>query len=117
MVSLIDIYNIKESTFSELKKDRDPARGNKGKSDEKDYLCLKPNHSTLQCILTLKKIWLDFRGDKGSLRTVLGFDQKIYKDDGGGRHVSEHIVNIHRVNTVLVHCDVVNLSRRRFHLR
>ena len=37
MVSLIDIYNIKESTFSELKKDRDPARGNKGKTDAKDY--------------------------------------------------------------------------------
>ena len=37
MVSLIDIYNIKESTFSELKKDRDPSRGNKGKSREKDY--------------------------------------------------------------------------------
>ena len=37
MVSLVDIYNIKESSFSELKKDRDPARGNKGKSDEKDY--------------------------------------------------------------------------------
>ena len=35
MVSLVDIYNIKESTFSELKKDRDPARGNKGKSDAK----------------------------------------------------------------------------------
>ena len=37
MVKLLDIYNIKESTFSELKKDRDPARGNKGKSDAKDY--------------------------------------------------------------------------------
>ena len=37
MVSLIDIYNIEESTFSELKKDRDPARGNKGKSDARDY--------------------------------------------------------------------------------
>ena len=37
MVSLVDIYNIKESTFSELKKDRDPARGNKGKSDARDY--------------------------------------------------------------------------------
>ena len=37
MVSLVDIYNIKESTFSELKKDRDPARGNKGKSREKDF--------------------------------------------------------------------------------
>ena len=37
MVSLIDIYNIKESAFSEIKKDRDPARGNKGKTDAKDY--------------------------------------------------------------------------------
>ena len=37
MVSLTEIYNIKESTFSELKKDRDPARGNKGKTDAKDY--------------------------------------------------------------------------------
>ena len=37
MVSLTEIYNIKESTFSELKKDRDPARGNKGKNREKDF--------------------------------------------------------------------------------
>ena len=37
MVKLVDIYNIKESTFSELKKDRDPARGDKGKTGAKDY--------------------------------------------------------------------------------
>ena len=37
MVSLTEIYNIKESAFSELKKDRDPARGNKGKTGAKDY--------------------------------------------------------------------------------
>ena len=37
MVSLIDIYNIEESTLTELKSDRDPARGNKGKTDAKDY--------------------------------------------------------------------------------
>ena len=37
MVSLVDIYNIKEASFSELKKDRDPARGNKGKNREKDF--------------------------------------------------------------------------------
>jgi hypothetical protein len=35
MVSLVDIYNIKESTFSELKKDL--RGGNKGKTDAKDY--------------------------------------------------------------------------------
>ena len=37
MVSLVDIYNIKESSFNELKKDRDPARGNKSKNREKDF--------------------------------------------------------------------------------
>ena len=37
MVSLLEIYNIKESTFNELKKDRDPARGNKGQNREKDF--------------------------------------------------------------------------------
>ena len=37
MVSLVDIYNIKESTLTELKSDRDPARGNKSKDREKDF--------------------------------------------------------------------------------
>ena len=37
MVSLVDIYNIEESTLTELKSDRDPARGNKGKTDTKDF--------------------------------------------------------------------------------
>ena len=37
MVSLIDIYNIKESTFNEIKSDRNPARGNKAKGREKDF--------------------------------------------------------------------------------
>ena len=40
MVSLVDIYNIKESSFErlqELKSNRDPARGNKAKDREKDF--------------------------------------------------------------------------------
>ena len=40
MVSLLDIYNVKESDFKkiiELKSDRNPARGNKSKSKEKDF--------------------------------------------------------------------------------
>ena len=40
MVSLVDIYNIEESTFErlhELKSSRDPARGNKGKNREKNF--------------------------------------------------------------------------------
>ena len=37
MVSLVDIYNIGESTLTELKSDRDPAMGNKGKNRQKDF--------------------------------------------------------------------------------
>ena len=37
MVSLVDIYNIKESSFEEIKKDGDPARGNKGKNRSKEF--------------------------------------------------------------------------------
>ena len=37
MVSLIDIYNIKESAFSEIKKDNDPSSGNKCKNREKEF--------------------------------------------------------------------------------
>ena len=37
MVSLVDIYNVKESILTELKSDRDPARGNKSKNREKDF--------------------------------------------------------------------------------
>tara|TARA_A100001515_G_scaffold105204_1_gene85955 strand:+ start:16 stop:498 length:483 start_codon:yes stop_codon:yes gene_type:complete len=37
MVSLVDIYNINESVFNEIKSDRDPSRGNKGKNREKDF--------------------------------------------------------------------------------
>ena len=37
MVSLVELYNVKESTLIELKSDRDPARGNKSKNREKDF--------------------------------------------------------------------------------
>ena len=37
MVSLTDIYNLKASVLDEIGRDRDPSRGNKVKSREKDY--------------------------------------------------------------------------------
>ena len=53
MVSLIDIYNIKESTFNEIKSDRNPARGNKAKGREKDFYFIVPlvkNHFNLYLV-------------------------------------------------------------------
>ena len=37
MVSLVEIYNIKESVLEDLKDRGNPARGNKGKNNEKDF--------------------------------------------------------------------------------
>ena len=80
---------------------------NGGKEND---LCITANLNTLSSVLTLKqKIQVDFHGADGSLRSVLGFDEKIYKV---GRHESEHLVNILRVNSIFVHCDVITLSRK-----
>ena len=37
MISLIDIYKVKETTLNELRSSRDPARGNRGQNREKDF--------------------------------------------------------------------------------
>ena len=39
---------------------------------------------------------------------LLIFDKKVYTM---GRHESEHIINILSVNSILVHCDVIESSR------
>ena len=77
---------------------------------KEDDLCITPDINTLQSILTLKdKVQVDF-GVENSVRSLLGFDAKLYK--GPGRYESEHIVNIMRVNSIIVNCDIVTLSRR-----
>ena len=76
---------------------------------KEDDVKLAPNENTLQCILTLKdNIQVDFNIEN-SLRSVLGFEARVYTR---GRHESEHIVNILRVNSIFVHCDVVKSSRK-----
>ena len=74
-------------------------------------ICILPNRNTLKCEITLgKDVQIDFRGVDGSLRTVLGFDEKVYK--GAGTFESEHVVHILRINSIFVHCDVVTLARK-----
>ena len=72
-------------------------------------IILSPNPNTLRCVLEVldAKCRVDF-DDDDSLCTVLGFDRKVYTV---GRHESEHIVNILSVNSILVHCDVIESSR------
>ena len=68
---------------------------------------VKPNLNTLKCILSIKGTYaIDFNV-KNSLRTLLGFAAKQYSE---GVYTSESIVNILRVNSILVHTDIVTNS-------
>ena len=72
-------------------------------------MTIVPNQNTLQCIIILKEnIVIDFNINN-SLRSVLGFDAKELK--GPGRFESENVVNIMKVNSIMVHCDIIGASR------
>ena len=74
-----------------------------------EMIKLFPNRNTLKCVLQIKKkeCQIDFRV-KDCVRSVLGFDAKLYKF---GRHESEHLVDIMSVNSILVNCDIIGASR------
>ena len=71
---------------------------------KKEDIILKPNKNTFQTVMTINgTVQVDFRSEN-SIRTVLGFNSKIYTS---GRHLSEHTVDIMRVNSIFVHTDVI----------
>ena len=74
---------------------------------KKDDVKLSPNLNTFHCEMSLNDgIKVDFRGSN-SIRTVLGFEAKTYTD---GLNTSEETVNIMRVNSILVFCDLIGSS-------
>ena len=82
-----------------------------GDPEAEKRIILSPNSNTLRCVLEVlddAKCRVDFNVGDDSLCTVLGFARKVYVE---GRHESEHIINILSVNSILVHCDVIESSR------
>ena len=47
-----------------------------------------------------------------TIGSLLGFDRKVYE---AGRYISENIVDINPVNTIQVHCDIVDGARINGH--
>ena len=77
---------------------------------KQSYIVLTGNINTGKCILeiTSDTTIIDF-DINNSIRSVLGFEAKKYI--GGKRYESENKINIIRVHSILVHCDVINSSR------
>ena len=86
-----------------------PSRRNDKKVKE-PYLVLSGNKYTLKCVLEIPNdsTIVDF-GIEKSICSVLGFEPKKYK--GEKRYEGEKKVNILSVNSIMVHCDVINPSR------
>ena len=106
-----EIRAINSTVKKLIEKEKKESSGKKSSSPSKGSLCISSNRNTLRCELTLDKdVQVDFRGSNGSLRSVLGFEEKLYK--GAGTFESEQIVNILRINSIFVHCDVITQSRK-----
>ena len=71
---------------------------------KKGDIVLQPNKNTFQTVMKItQNVQVDFT-TPNSIRTVLGFNSHVY---GVGRHLSEHTVDIMRVNSIFVHTDVI----------
>ena len=71
---------------------------------------LSGNINTSKCVLEIPSdtTIVDF-DIKNSIRSILGFEAKKYT--GGKRYESENKINIIRVHSIFVHCDIINSSR------
>ena len=67
------------------------------------------NKITLRASLLIKDNWAVEFPEKNSLGTVLGFDSKTY-ESRKEPWISEKIVNILSVNSILIHCDMISGS-------
>ena len=74
------------------------------------YIVLTGNKNTGNCVLVIMSSTtvVDFNV-KNSIRSVLGFEAKQYV--GGKRYESENKIDIVRVQSILVHCDIIKPSR------
>jgi hypothetical protein len=70
---------------------------------------LIPNKNTLKCIIRIHdpKVRIHFDHD-GSMKNLLGFETGVL--EGVGDHEGSSIVNILKVNSILVNCDVITGS-------
>lgn len=74
-----------------------------------DYFNIKANLNTLKCVIKISNhnFKIHFTNEN-SIAHMLGFENKII--EGVGHHESTNIVNIMAVNSILVHCSIVEGS-------
>ena len=97
-----EIDDINNTIQHEMKK-----RGHYDEINEDYYINIAPNTNTLKSVLILEKGYqVDFN-HQNSLAKVLGFTGTKYTE---GFHESENVVDILRINSILVNIDIISGS-------
>tara|TARA_Y100001963_G_scaffold159952_1_gene266453 strand:- start:5004 stop:5510 length:507 start_codon:yes stop_codon:yes gene_type:complete len=106
MVSLTELYNIKESQFEtihELKSNRDPARGNKGRSKEKDFYFIDepadPETGSIKSKVvykrSLSKMFEDLYAETQDFEKLI--EEEKYKNDTVLYNITEELKEIVKI--------------------
>ena len=97
-----EINDINGTIQHEMKK-----RGHYDEINEDYYINIAPNTNTLKSVLILEKGYqVDFN-HQNSLAKILGFTGAKYTE---GFHESENVVDILRINSILVNIDIISGS-------
>ena len=97
-----EIDDINDTIQHEMEK-----RGHYDEINEDYYINIAPNTNTLKSVLILEKGYqVDFN-HQNSLAKVLGFTGAKYTE---GFHESENVVDILRINSILVNIDIISGS-------
>ena len=97
-----EIGDINDTIQHEMKK-----RGHFDEINEDYYINIAPNTNTLRSVLILEKGYqVDFN-QQNSLAKVLGFTGAKYTE---GFHESENVVDILRINSILINIDIISGS-------
>ena len=82
-------------------------RGHYDEINEEYYINIAPNTNTLKSVLILEKDYqVDFN-HQNSISNILGFTGAKYTE---GFHESENVVDILRINSILVDIDIISGS-------
>ena len=82
-------------------------RGHHDPINEDYYINISANSNTLKTVLILEKDFQVNFNHQNSVAKILGFTGAKYT---GGFHVSENVVNILNINSILVNIDIISGS-------
>ncbi|DAC81749.1 TPA_asm: penton [Trichoplax MELD virus] len=103
-----NVVDIQKAIQNIMKENNDYIPANTSGDENLFHVNISPNYNTFKSEIELKNNYkLDFTIDN-TFRDILGFNSRIIS--GNGKHHSDQIVNITSINTIEIHCSLVDGS-------